>query len=146
MKKTHVTLTDEDRNILNGLIKKGDLSVRVTKRCLALLALDRGLTYSEVAPLVGLSYGTARTFGERFADQGIELIHDRPRSGRPSVITPESKAKITALACSDPGPGRSQWSLRLLADRAVELKYVEGVSHNEVGKILKKTNLSLTSK
>jgi transposase len=146
MKKLHVRLTDEDRDILNGLIKKGDLSVRVTKRCLVLLALDRGLTYSEVAPLVGLSYGTTRTFGERFADQGIELIRDRPRSGRPSVITPEAKAKITALACSDPGPGRSQWSLRLLATRAVELEYIEDISHTEVGEILKKMNLSLTSK
>lgn len=146
MKKLHVALTDEDRDILNDLIKKGDLPVRVTKRCLALLALDRGLTYSEVAPLVGLSYGTTRTFGKRFADQGIELIHDRPRSGRPSVITPEAKAKITALACSNPGPGRSQWSLRLLANRAIELEYVEEISHTEVGAILKKMNLSLTSK
>ena len=127
-------------------IKKANLSVRVTKRCLALLSLDLGLTYSEVALLVGVSYGTARTFGERFADQDIELINDFPRSGRPSVITPEAKAKITALACSDPGSGRSQWSLRLLANRAVELEYVEGISHTEVGEILKKMNLSLTSK
>jgi len=146
MKKSHVTLTDADRSILNSLIKKGELSVRVTKRCLALLALDRGQSYKEVAPLVGLTYGTTRTFGERFIDQGIDLIYDRPRSGRPCVITPEAKAKITALACSDPGPGRSQWSLRLLANRAVELDYIEKISHTEVGEILKKMNLSLTSK
>lgn len=145
MRKSHVILTDLDRNTLNELLRKGNLSVRVTKRCLALLALDRGQSYKEVAPLVGLTYGTTRTFGERFIDQGIDLIYDRPRSGRPSVLTGEAKAKITALACSDPGPGRSQWSLRLLADRAVELEYVESISHNEVGKILKKMNLSLTS-
>ncbi|MFK8162072.1 MAG: transposase [Lewinella sp.] len=145
MRKSHVILTDLDRNTLNELLRKGNLSVRVTKRCLALLALDRGQSYKEVAPLVGLTYGTTRTFGERFIDQGIDLIYDRPRSGRPSVLTGEAKAKITALACSDPGPGRSQWSLRLLAERAVELEYVESISHNEVGKILKKMNLSLTS-
>lgn len=146
MKKSHVTLTDADQDILNALIKKGELSVRVTKRCLALLALDRGQSYSAVAPLVGLSYGTTRTFGERFIEHGIDLIYDRPRSGRPSVLTGEAKAKITALACSDPGPGRSQWSLRLLAKRAVELEYVEDISHSEIGRILKKTNSSPTEK
>jgi transposase len=146
MKKSHVTLTDADRGILNALIKKGELSVRVTKRCLALLALDRGQSYKEVAPLVGLSYGTTRTFGERFIDQGIDLIYDRPRSGRPSVLTGEAKAKITALACSDPGSGRSQWSLRLLAERAIELKYVTDISHSEIGRILKKTSFSPTEK
>lgn len=144
MKKRHIILTDADRNTLKELLRKGELPVKVTKRCMALLALDRGQSYAEVAPLVGLSYSTTRKFGERFAEQGIDLVHDRPRSGRPSVLTAEGKAKITALACSDPGRGRSQWSLRLLAGRAVELGYVESISHNEVGKILKKTNFSPT--
>lgn len=146
MGKSHVTLSDEDRTTLEQLLKKGELSVRVTKRCLTLLALDRGKNYKEVAPLVGLSYGTTRTFGKRFEEQGIELIHDRPRSGRPSVLTGEDKAKITALACSDPGPGFSQWSLRLLANRVVELGYVDEISHTEIGNILKKMNFSLTAK
>ena len=140
MKKSHVSLSEEDRTILNDLLSKGELSVRVTKRCLALLALGRGQSYAEVAPLVGFSYGTTRTLGTRFSKQGINLIYDRPRSGRPPVLTGEAKAKITALACSDPGLGRSQWSLRLLADRAVELSYVGEISHSEIGRILKKTN------
>lgn len=146
MGKSHISLRNEDRRTLEQLLSKGELSVRVTKRCLALLALDRGKSYKEVAPLVGLSYGTTQTLGQRFKEQGIELIHDRPRSGRPSVLTAEDKAKITALACSDPGPGFSQWSLRLLADRAVELNYVESISHSEVGRILKKTNFNPTVK
>jgi transposase len=146
MKIKHVTLTVEDRKTLEELQKRGELSVRVTKRCLALLALDRGQSYSVVAPLVGLSYGTTRKFGERYTEQGIDLIYDRPRSGRPCEITAGQRAKITALACSDPVEGYSQWSLRLLANKAVELGYLEHVSHNEVGKILKKMNCSLNVK
>jgi len=146
MKNAHVSLSTQDREELNQLLSKGELSVRVTKRCMALLALDRGQSYREVAPLVGLSYGTTRKFGERYLAEGLALIYDKPRSGRPPVITSIQKAKITALACTDPDDGHSQWSLRMLADRAVELNYVEHISHNEVGKILKKTSFSRTEK
>jgi len=146
MKNAHVVLSDQDRKKLNQLLAKGKLSVRVTKRCMALLALDLDQSYAEVAPLVGLSYGTTRKFGQRYQTEGLDLIYDKPRSGRPPVITAVEKAKITALACTEPDEGHSQWSLRLLADRAVELGYVEHISHNKVGEILKKTSSSLTEK
>lgn len=146
MKNPHVSLSVHDRQELHQLLGKGELPVRVTKRCMALLALDRGQSYAEVAPLVGLSYGTTRKFGERYLAEGLSLIYDKPRSGRPPVITTIQKAKITALACTDPGEGHSQWSLRMLADRAVELDYVKHISHNEVGNILKKTSSSRTVK
>jgi transposase len=146
MKNAHLSLSDQDREKINQLLAKGELSVRVTKRCMALLALDRGQSYAEVAPLVGLSYGTTRKFGERYRAEGLSLIHDKPRSGRPPVITTIQKAKITALACTEPDEAHSQWSLRMLADRAVELNYVEHISHSEVGKILKKTSSSRTEK
>lgn len=142
MSRRHVTLTNHERTTLDQLLRKGAVSVRVTKRVMALLALDRGQSYAEVATLVGYSYGRTQKFGQQHAKEGIALIYDRPRSGRPREITGEQRAKITALACSDPGDGRGRWSLRLLAERAVELQYVEHISHNEVGKILKKTNFS----
>jgi transposase len=146
MKNAHVSLSTQDRKELNQLLAKGELPVRVTKRCMALLALDRGQSYAEVAPLVSLSYGTTKKMGKRYRSEGLSLIYDKPRSGRPPVITTLQKAKITALACTDPDEGHSQWSLRMLADRAVELNYVEHISHNEVGKILKKTSSSHTAK
>ena len=65
-------------------------------------------------------------------------LHDLPRSGRPVEIDGEQRAKITALACSDPPEGYARWSIRLLADKAVELEYCEHISHTTVRKILKK--------
>lgn len=77
----------------------------------------------------------------RYLQEGLEsTLEDKPRSGKPPRITAKEKAQITALACSDAPAGYSRWTLRLLADKAVELNYVEGgVSHNGVGNILKKT-------
>ena len=77
---------------------------------------------------------------------GLDFLDDKARSGRPAGISGEERAKITSLACSDPPQGYARWSLRLLADRVVELGLVDHVSHNHVGKILKKMNCSLTEK
>ncbi|MBI1878203.1 MAG: helix-turn-helix domain-containing protein, partial [Chloroflexi bacterium] len=65
---------------------------------------------------------------------------DKPRSGRPIEIDGRQRATITALACSTPPLGYGSWSLRLLADKAVELEYCEHISHSQVGDILKKTS------
>jgi putative transposase len=69
-------------------------------------------------------------------------LQDKPRSGRPVEIDGEQRAKITALACSETPDGRGKWSLRLLAEKIVELELCEEISHTQVGKILKKTNYS----
>jgi hypothetical protein len=71
-------------------------------------------------------------------------IEERPRSGKPPKFSGKQQAKITALACSTPPEGRSRWTLRLLADKVVELELVDDISHKSVGEILKKTNSSLT--
>ena len=72
------------------------------------------------------------------------MLNDKPRSGRPVEIDGPLRAKITALACSEPPEGYSRWSLRLLADKAVELQFVQELSHSYVGEILKKTNSNHT--
>jgi len=68
----------------------------------------------------------------------LRCLEAKPRSGRPVEIDGIARAKITALACSDPPEGYGQWSLRLLAEKAVELDYCERISHTEVANILKK--------
>jgi transposase len=75
-----------------------------------------------------------------YKQKGLKVLADEPRSGRPLQIDGEQRAKITALACSDPPEGYARWSLRLLADKAVELEYIETISHTEVADILKKTS------
>ena len=144
MKKEHVVLTDEHRTYLQSLIKKGSLPAKIYKRALALLELDRSRTFTEVAEIVGMVIQTVSTWAKKYKQSGLACLTDKPRPGRPTVIDGLQRAKITALACSKPPEGYEKWSLRLLADKAVELELVEAISYGEVRLILKKTNLSLT--
>jgi len=144
MKKEHVKLSEEDRTYLKTLLKKGSLPAKTYKRALALLELDRGRTFTEVAKIVSVAKQTASTWAKKYKETGLECLADKPRPGRPTLIDGLQRAKITALACSTAPEGYERWSLRLLADKAVELKLVETISYGEVRLILKKTNLSLT--
>ncbi len=81
----------------------------------------------------------------RYLAEGLQAaLFDKARSGRPIEISGSQRASITALACSTPPAGRARWTLRLLADKAVELGYCESLSHTAARKILKKTNCSRT--
>lgn len=144
MKTQHIKLSETDRRYLNELMSKGQQPAKLYKRAIALLELDRGETYTRVAEIVGVTKQSVSTWATKYQERGLRCLHDKPRSGRPIEIDGEARAKITALACSDPPEGYSQWSLRLLADKAVELAYCEHISHNAVKEILKKTNSSLT--
>lgn len=144
MKKEHVQLSEADRTYLENLIKKGTLPAKTYKRAIALLELDRGRTFTEVAEIVGVVIQTASAWAQKYKETGLEFLTDKPRSGRPTVIDGLQRAKITALACSDPPEGYERWSLRLLADKAVELELVESISYGEVRLILKKTNSNPT--
>jgi transposase len=144
MNKHHVQLSKTDRNALNALVNKGNAPARVYKRALALLELDRGKNLIVVAETIGVTRQTVSSLRDKYKELGLRCLEDKPRPGRPVEITGEQRAKITALACSKPPEGHSRWSLRLLADKAVELEYCESISHTQAGKILKKTNSNLT--
>ena len=143
MKKEHVNLSEIERTYLQNLIKKGKLPAKSYKRALALLELDRGRTFTEVAQIVGVTKQTASTWVTKYKEAGLECLTDKPRPGRPTVFDGLARAKITALACSDAPEGYERWSLRLLADKAVELEVVEDISYGQVRLILKKTNCNL---
>jgi transposase len=140
MKKQHVQLSDEDREYLEVLIKKGKLPVKVYRRALSLLELDRGQTYTAVSKTLQTTIPTLSKWAEKYKESGLQVLQDQPRSGRPIEIDGSQRAKITALACSKPPEGYAQWSLRLLAEKVVELGYCEHISHTEVRTILKKTS------
>lgn len=143
-KKEHVNLSETDRTYLETLSKKGSLSAKTYKRATALLELDRGRTFTKVAEIVGVTKQTASIWAKKYKETGLEVLQDKPKPGRPTLIDGLQRAKITALACSEPPEGYERWSLRLLADKAVELKLVDTISYGEVRLILKKTNLSHT--
>ena len=144
MQKDHIQLSEEDRVYLLELTSSGSLNSRVFKRAMALLELDRGKTLRSVSDSLSASYPAVLGWRNKYRSSGLEFLQDQPRSGRPKTIDGVQRAQITALACSDAPEGFEQWSLRLLADKAVELGFVEQISHTEVSRILKKTNSSLT--
>ena len=140
MKKQHVKLSNVDREYLKALISKGELTAQAYRRAIGLLELDRGKTYTAVSETIQVTNTTLSTWAAKYRESGLQVLVDKPRSGRPIEIDGNQRAKVTALACSDPPEGYAKWSLRLLADKAVELGYCEHISHTEVGLILKKTN------
>lgn len=144
MKKQHITLTEIERSHLQDLLKKGKVAARTYKRATALLELDREKSFKEVAEIVGMTIQTVSKWAKKYKESGLEFLTDKPRAGRPTLIDGLQRAKVTALACSKAPEGYEKWSLRLLADKAVELKLIESISHSKVQEILKKTNSSLT--
>ena len=146
MKKQHIKLTSEDREELQKLLSKGDLNVRVQKRAMGLQMMDKGMTFQAIKGHLNVSHISLSKWAKRYPIEGLALLYDKPRSGRPIGLSGEERAKVTALACSKPPKGYARWSLRLLSDRLVELDILESISHSEVGRILKKMNFSLTEK
>jgi transposase len=145
MRKQHLTLTKADRTFLQNLIKKGRLKARTYQRATALLELDRGQTIIAVSRTLGVSYPSVLAWREKYRAHGLTAtLHDRPRSGRPVVIDGPQRAKVTALACSTPPLGHARWTVRLLADKAVELGYCDQLSHTHARRMLKKTLSSHT--
>lgn len=148
-KKRCIKLSEAQRMNLEGLTKAGECRVRVYKRARALLLADAGVNDSEILKQADISLATLKRIRKRFCESQSEVgevVEDRPKPGRPSRFSGEARAKITALACSDAPEGRSRWTLRLLADKAVELGLVETISHEGISEILKKTSLSRISK
>lgn len=144
MTKEHVRLSDQDREALKGLLQKSSLKSRMYKRVHALLELDKGQTYPAVASIVQLSKVSLGKLAGKYKRTGLACIYDGSRPGRPITIQAEQRDQITVLALDDPPEGHSQWSLRLLADKSVELGYCDSISHTHVHRLLKKSKSNPT--
>jgi putative transposase len=142
MKKQHLKLSEADESYLTEYLSRGQVQARILRRVTALLQLNQGLTIQAVADTLKVGHWTVSIWRNKYLTSGLVFLQDQPRSGRPVEIDGEQRAKVTALACSDTPDGRAKWSLRLLADKIVELEFCEEISHTQVGKILKKTNYS----
>ena len=135
-----IELSKEERCSLKTLFSGGNGSNRQQTRARILDLLARNTKASEIAILLGCSPTTVYNVKYRYQAEGLEsALTEKPRSGKPPRLTGEQKARITALACSDAPAGHARWTLRLLADKSVELGLCETLSHNYVGEILKKT-------
>jgi len=112
MKKEHVQLNDADRTYLQNLIKKGSLPTKTYKRALALLELNRGRTFTEVAAIVGVTKQTASTWATKYKETGLEFLTDKPRPGRPSGI--EKIVALSAGLATLGSPVSALWMLSLV--------------------------------
>lgn len=153
-KKYVVELTKDERKRLGKLISAGSAPARMLNRARILLKADLGeyseggaLIDRELAGMLETSTTTVQRVRERFCTQGLDAALERSVPDRVYKRTLDGRAEahLIALACSEPPQGRSQWSLRLLAEKAVELGIAERVSHETVRRTLKKTNSGLIS-
>lgn len=140
-----VKLTKNEISSLTTLLTRGAISARTTTRARILDLLHRGERPSTIATTLQVTPQTVFHVRARSLTAGLDsALSDRPRSGRPIQIDGKQRAQLTALACSTPPEGRAPWTLRLLADKVVELGYGDHLSHTAVRQILKKTNFNRT--
>jgi transposase len=136
-----IKLRKNELRSLTTIIKRGATRARTQTRARILDLLHRRQHPQAIASALQVSLQTIFNVKRRYLTGGLEAaLFDKTRSGRPIRIDGAQRAKIMALACSTPPEGHARWTLRLLADKAVELQLCAAVSHNAVKEILKKTN------
>jgi len=150
MKKYIVTLTEEERKLLTEMTSKGRHRSQKVLNALILLACDEGdyqqlrSTNAEISKVLNTSMRKIDRVKKRFVTDGLDAALDGKKSERvyEKKADGDFEAHLVALSCSSPPEGYARWSLRLLADRAVELEYINSISYETVRRVLKKTNLS----
>ena len=145
-----VRLSAEERAELEAVVKTGKAAAYKRLHAQVLLLADvgeagPGWMDEPIGQACGVSTRTVERVRQRLVEQGFEAALNRaPKSAhRARKLDGEGEAHLVALMCSDPPEGRNRWTLQLLADRLVELKQVESISHECVRQTLKKTNLNL---
>jgi len=145
-KKYIVTLTKDEKAILNEIINKGKHSAEKRKRAQALLLAEGNYTDAMIAERTGLSRRGLEQLRQRFVEEGFEVtLAGKPRGHRPKSLGGEDEARLIALVCSPKPDGRTRWTLRLLADKWSTLAHTETktISRETVRRALKKTKLNL---
>ena len=151
-KKREIKLTQNEKRTLKDFISKGMHPSRLIRRAQIILALDSSYNRTpareaDIAKQFHISRQAVQNAKCDFIELGIEsFLQRRKREDPPVPIKADGKfeAHLIALCCNDPPEGYERWNVRLLADKVVELGYIDSVSHMTVSRVLKKTNLSLT--
>ncbi|MBV9037172.1 MAG: helix-turn-helix domain containing protein [Acidobacteriaceae bacterium] len=144
MSEKPFALTAADQQHLTAITRRGRTKARTFQRASALLQLQAGHTLLHIAEVLQVSRQSVARWRDRYRQAGLQALDEKPRAGRPIRIDGKQRARLTALACSTPPAGRARWTLRLLADQAVELGYCTALSHTHARQILKKTNCNRT--
>jgi transposase len=149
-KKYIVTLTDEERRMLQEMLSRGKAAARKLTHARILLKADvaaggPGWNDETITEALEVGRATVERVRKEFVEEGLEAALERrqPRRQYQRKLDGDGEAHLVALACQKPPEGRSRWTLQLLADRMVQLEYVDQISYQTVRRTLKKTNSSL---
>jgi transposase len=149
-KKYIVTLVDEERRMLQDMLSRGKAAARKLMHARILLKADAaagGPAWEDqsIAEALEVGRATVERVRKEFVEEGLEAALERrkPRRVYARKLDGDGEAHLVALACQEPPEGRSRWTLRLLADRMVQLEYVDQISYQTVRRTLKKTRSSL---
>lgn len=147
MIKYKITLSKTEHDQLIDIISKGVHSSQLYRIAYILLNSDEGkygdkITGQEISKVLKVSMRMIDRAKQRFVEDGFEACLERKPSEQPKErkVDGDLEAHLIALSCSKAPKGFSRWSLRMLADKAVELKYAESISYETIRKVLKKTN------
>jgi len=147
MAKYKVTLTREERNELISIISKGKHTSQRFRNAYVLINCDEGefaekATNAEINKILKVGMRTIDRIKKRFVEEGFDAVLERKPTTREydRKADGDLEARLIALSCSEPPEGHARWSLRLLADKLVELEIVDSISHETVRTVLKKTN------
>lgn len=148
--KYHIHLSSEERQELEGLIRRGASAARIQTRARILLLCDESQNAQkptkEIAAALMCCLPTITNIRKKFVEGGLpNALYEQPRPGQRPKLTGEIEAQLTLLACSAPPAGKARWTLQMLADKLVELELVDSISDVAVMHRLKKMNLSLGS-
>jgi transposase len=150
MVQYRIKLTKSEVDELMKVIRKGSHTTQTYRTAYILLNCDKGeysdkVTNEQMCKVLKIGMRTIDRVKKKFIEEGIEATLERRQTSRvyDKKVDGEVEAKLVTLCCSEPPKGRSKWSLRLLADKMVELNYVESISYVTVREVLKKTNLNL---
>jgi len=149
-KKYIVILTEEERRRLQEMLSRGKAAARKLTHARILLKADAaaggpGWNDESIAEAMEVGRATVERVRKEFVEEGLDVALERrkPRRQYQRKLDGDGEAHLVALACQEPPEGRSRWTLRLLADRMVQLEYVDRLSYQTVRRTLKKTNSSL---
>lgn len=149
-KKYIVTLAEDERKVLEEMLSRGKAAARKLMHARILLKADAvsgGPDWHDdrIAEALEVGRATVERVRKQFVEEGLDAALERrkPRRQYRRKLDGDGEAHLVALACQEPPEGRSRWTLQLLADRMVELEYVDQISYQTVRRTLKKTNSSL---
>jgi transposase len=136
-----INLSDEERQMLLEMTRKGKIKARKFKRAMILLKADEGLTDQQIMAALNVSRPCVERIRKRFVADGMErALNEDPRPGQKRKLDGRAEATLIATACSDAPEGHEHWSLRLLAGKLVQLGVIDAISHETVRRTLKKTS------